>query len=365
MHIPFCLKKCAYCDFFSDAASPQTMDKYLEALCAEIDSYQRYDKILVDTIFMGGGTPTLFGAKRMAVLMMKIREVFCVADDAEISIEMNPATADLDLLYALKTIGFNRISLGVQSFIAGELSMLGRAHNAKDAEDAILMIREVGFQNLNLDIMYAIPGQTLQSFTKTLEKALSFSPTHLSLYSLILEEGTEFWRKRHDLPLPNEAEELAMYRESASLLRNNGYEHYEISNYAKPGYDCKHNRKYWNLSPYIGIGVSAHSFYEGVRFANDSKLKEYLENPLSLRCNCEIVTPQSLAYEYVMLGLRTKEGICLSHYHNLCGQSLLQGRERFVKQCIEQGYIEQNGDRICITEEGFYVSNAILTEILA
>ena len=341
------------------------MDNYLSALCTEIDDYKKQGRILVDSIFIGGGTPTLFGEQRIARLMAKIREAFCVTNDAEITIEMNPATADLNLLITLKEIGINRISLGVQSFIEEELLILGRAHTAKDTEDAISMIRNAGFQNFNLDIMYAIPGQTLESFTFTLEKALSFSPTHLSLYSLILEEGTEFWNKRHSLSLPTEAEELEMYQKAARLLRDSGYIHYEISNYAKYGCECKHNRKYWNLSPYVGVGAAAHSFYNGKRYANDSKLKEYVANPLSLRCNSESATPAILAYEYVMLGLRTREGISLSHYQNLCGCSLLQGKESFTEQCIEQGYIEQNGDRICITEKGFYLSNAILSEFLA
>ena len=341
------------------------MDRYLEAVLLEIASYQRDIPIKADTVFFGGGTPTLFGSHRICKLLEAIRSTFDISDDAEISIEMNPATADSETLFALKKSGVNRISLGVQSFVETELQLLGRAHTANHAIDAIQMISEAGFENFNLDLMYAIPTQTVNTFAYSLEKALSFSPPHLSIYSLILEEGTDFWKQKDSLVFPHEKDELKMYQHCAEMLKSKGYEHYEISNYAKKGRVCRHNLRYWQLSPYIGIGPAAHSYFENRRFYNSNDIAAYIERPLHQKELEETVDRQILAEEYAMLGLRTANGISLSRYQAIAERSFAEGKDSFLQKCCHEGYLLIDGDKLRLTDKGFYVSNAIIGEFLA
>ena len=341
------------------------MEKYVDAICFELESYKRVVPILVDTVFLGGGTPTLLGKERLKRLIEQIRNVFNVAPNAEFTVEMNPATADKELLAFLREYGVNRISLGVQSFSDAELQILGRAHTAQQAIDAIQLIKEVGYEQFNLDLMYAIPGQTKESYLSSISKALTFSPTHLSLYSLILEEGTEFWKCQNVLDFPDESEEMDMYFGAAKLLIDSGFSHYEISNYAVGNQVCRHNMKYWQLSPYVGVGPAAHSFFEGVRYANKADLMQYIQHPTAQKILEEDTTRQILAEEYVMLGLRTSRGISISRYCELSGKDLLSEKEYFIKNCLKEEYIMLKGDNLRLTETGFYLSTAIIGEFLA
>ena len=341
------------------------MDRYLDAMLLEIESYRRDNPIKVDTVFFGGGTPTLFGSNRICRLLQVIRSVFAVDDDAEISIEMNPATANEEMLLALKASGVNRISLGVQSFVETELKQLGRAHTASQAIEAIQMISAVGFENFSFDLMYAIPTQTVQSFAYSLETALSFSPPHLSVYSLILEEGTDFWNQQDVLVFPDEKHEMLMYEFCIQTLSNADYDHYEISNYAKKGKSCRHNLRYWQLSPYVGIGPAAHSYFEERRYANHADLFAYINNPLRQREIEETLNRQILAEEYAMLGLRTADGISFRRYFDIANKPFAESKELFLQKCCKEGYVLIEGDKLRLTDKGFYVSNAIIGEFLA
>lgn len=341
------------------------MDKYVDALCLELESYKRVSPILVDTIFLGGGTPTLLGKERLKRLIEQIKKVFDIVPNSEFTVEMNPATADKELLSCLRVYGVNRISLGVQSFIDTELQVLGRAHTVQQAVEAIRLIKEAGYEQFNLDLMYAIPGQTKESYMSSIRRALTFSPAHLSLYSLILEEGTEFWERRNSLHFPVESEEMDMYFGAAQMLNDSGFSHYEISNYAIDNQVCRHNMKYWQLSPYVGVGPAAHSFFEGVRYANKADLIQYIKRPTAQKTLEEDTTRQILAEEYVMLGLRTSNGISISRYCELSGKSLVSGKENFIENCLKEEYIRLSGDNLCLTETGFYLSTAIIGEFLA
>ena len=363
IHVPFCAKKCAYCDFYSLSGRADVMDLYLSALVREIDGYRRQERIEIDTVYFGGGTPSLLGAGRLAAILDAVVEVFSLSTDSEITTEINPVTDSLSLQRDLKAAGFNRISVGVQSTSDAELSALGRPHTAAEALDALAHIRAAGFENFSADLMYAIPGQSTASFQKTLSDVLSFDPPHLSVYGLIVEPGTPFFDRRDALSFPGDDAERDLYDLCCSTLEQAGYEHYEISNYARPGRRCRHNLKYWRLSPYIGCGPAAHSFFDGVRYANRADLDAYLTAPLSLRYTEERPTPRDLAEEYAMLGLRLKEGISLSRFRRMSGHDFAYTAKEAERRCISAGYMTEVGDRLALTEEGFYVSNAILAEL--
>ena len=341
------------------------MDAYVGALCQEIESYQRLPKIQIDTIFFGGGTPTLLGVEHLCALLSKIRSVFIVSSDTEISFEMNPATATEDMLRKLFLAGFNRLSIGVQSLSDTELQTLGRAHTAHEALQSIAWAKSAGFQNINVDVMYAIPGQTRESFRKTLTTLHSLDIPHISAYGLILEEGTKFWDNRGTLVFASDEDEMSMYEDALSILSKAGYEHYEISNYAKDGYVCRHNMKYWQLKPYIGIGVAAHSYYDGIRFENEPNIDAYISYPFSVKKIEENPTNEDLAEEYAMLGLRTKEGISLTVYEHLAGHPFAQGKQDILLRCEGEGYLQISGDNIRFTDKGFGVSLSILAEFLS
>ena len=341
------------------------MDAYVHALCCEIVSYRREPKITLDTVFFGGGTPTLLGEKRLLTILCAVFDAFSVLPNAEISIEMNPATADETMLSHLREAGWNRVSVGVQSMVNIELKALGRVHTAEDARRSLDAIIGAGFANYSVDLMYAIPHQTLDSFRYTVEQIMAYQPPHISLYSLIVEEGTPFWEQKDRLNLPDENRELDMYHLATDYLSSLGYQHYEISNYARSGYHSRHNFRYWTLSPYIGVGPAAHSFFEGKRYENVASIEAYLASPLSARQIEEIPNMADLAEEYVMLGLRTSEGISLATYEQHAGHPLLKGKEEWLKQCQREGYVELEGDRLRFTEKGFYLSLGMLAELLS
>ena len=251
IHIPFCKRKCNYCDFPSFQGISQTeKKKYVDALISEINSYSRPEKIKVNTVFIGGGTPSLLGGEEMGRVLSSVYESFEISEDAEISMEANPGTLTLENAIAYRSSGINRISIGSQSFCENELKKLGRIHNSGAISEAVAIAREAGFSNINLDLMYGIPEQTMDSFKRSLDSLIALSPEHVSVYGLIIEEGTPFFRGLTELRLPTEDAECDMYYLAAQLLSDNGYRHYEISNYAKEGYECRHNLKYWRDEEY-------------------------------------------------------------------------------------------------------------------
>ena len=361
-HIPFCVSKCKYCDFCSFPKGEEEKKRYVAALVKEIESAPE-DARAVDSIFFGGGTPTLLSEESFSAIFFALKNKYNISPDAEITVEANPGTVSEKKLLALRSLGVNRISMGLQSAHNSELSILGRIHTYEEFLESYRLAKACGFENINVDLMYAIPAQTAESFEKTLKRVIALSPAHISAYSLIIEESTPFGKERDRLSLPSEEEEIQMYELACRLLSEAGYLHYEISIYAKDGRVCRHNLRYWQGGDYLGFGLAAHSLYRGKRLANTEDFISYLSDPLSEKA-CIVRDLSSEAEEYVMLGLRTSFGISLSEYKERFCKDFSEGREEAIALYARLGYLASVGDRLALTEKGFYVSNAILCEIL-
>ena len=362
LHIPFCVRKCNYCDFCSfDLSTVDWKEEYINRLCEEIVSYKDRE-IKVDTIFFGGGTPSLLTPLEFERICSAIKDSFCVLSECEFTIEANPKTLDREKLASFVKCGVNRLSIGLQSIYENEMKILGRIHSYDDFAQIYHLARECGIDNINVDLMYGIPEQTMDSFGQTVDAVLRLKPEHISLYGLILEEGTPFFERRDSLPLPSEDHECDMYYLAADKLRSAGYTHYEISNYALDGRQCQHNLNYWRCEEYIGLGLAAYSYFEGRRFGNSDDPAVYISN------NCvdyEVDEDATdAAFEYVMLRLRLAEGFSLSDYKEHFGVDFLSSRRELIDSYLKAGYISISDDRIALTERGFYVSNSILTELL-
>ncbi len=362
VHIPYCVRKCNYCDFCSlPNGRGEVPKEYINALCDEISSYKGKVCRSLDTVYFGGGTPSLLTSEQISEIMSVLRSSFEISDGAELTFEANPGTVNQDNAQAFKSAGFNRASLGLQSIHENEMKKLGRIHNFQDFLKTYSLLRSSGFDNINVDLMYGIPYQTKDSFRQTLEKVIELSPEHISSYGLIIEEGTPFYSEKDSLLIPTQDDECDMYDLACKILANAGYEHYEISNYAKAGRRSRHNLLYWNFKDYIGVGAAAHSFLSGKRFYNTSDVSEYIRGS-SLHCYEE--NDADSAYEYAMLKLRLKDGFLLSEYESRFGTHFLSGKEDVIDALVKAGLIIIDNGRISLTERGFYVSNSILTEIL-
>ncbi len=303
IHIPFCIRKCAYCDFLSAPAAPEVQEAYVGQLLQEIAASKKlpedYEAV---TVFFGGGTPGILKGELLCSILRALRDRFSVREDAEITVEANPGTVNRDKLVQYREAGVNRISLGLQSADNQELKLLGRIHTWEQFLESFQLARETGFRNINVDLMSALPGQTTESVHRTLERVLTLSPEHISAYSLILEEGTPFYKRYEGHPelLPSEEEERQMYYDTRDRLCACGYEHYEISNFAKPGYACRHNLGYWERTDYKGFGLGAASLLENVRYTNQTDLTEYLKG--NFAGTEEPLTEQAVREEYFFLG---------------------------------------------------------------
>lgn len=365
LHIPFCHQKCNYCDFSSFAGVKQEVREcYVAKLIEEIKSYKCDNKIKADSIFFGGGTPSLLTVEEFSKITEALYDSFDVCDKAEFSIEANPKTLTYEKLSHYLSCGVNRVSLGMQSIHENELKFLGRIHSYADSLEAIRLFDRLGVDNFNLDLMYGIPEQTLSSFRDTLRVAIDSGAAHISSYGLIVEEGTDFYRRRNQLPLPDEDEECDMYALAAQMLGGAGFSHYEISNYAKSGNQCQHNLKYWRGYEYIGVGLAAHSYFGNIRYSNTSRFSEYLSSDFTKYRMEEPIDNEERAYEYVMLRLRLSEGFSLSEYQSFFGKSFLLGRENKLESFRIAGLISLTDDSIALTERGFYLSNTLLSELI-
>ena len=356
VHIPFCVRKCNYCDFCSRPPTASDFDRYFERLEKELLLYRRSPKILIDSIFVGGGTPSLLPHGYFTRLFDLIKNTFDIDPMAEITTEINPGTLTREKAEEYKSVGINRVSVGLQTVHENELKKLGRIHSYSDFLTSYNLLREVGFANISVDLMYGIPGQTAESLAKTLATVTALNPDHISLYGLIVEPGTPFGDACDTLPLPTEDEECDMYYMAADYLARHGYTHYEISNYARDGYECRHNLKYWHNEEYIGIGAAAHSFFEGRRYGNSRDLFAITPDGDA----DDVSTPQ----EYVMMHLRLREGFSLTEYRERYGTDFLEGRKEVISRLATAGLLTVAQDRLSLTECGFYVSNGILAEIL-
>lgn len=363
VHIPFCKRKCNYCDFCSYADSIDlNLEPYVSALISEAEQYRRDKKIKIDTVYFGGGTPSLLPPAVLEHVLVRVSDIFDISGTAEVTLEANPATFDKDKLVAYKALGVNRISVGLQSIHENELKKLGRIHTPEQIYSSYKCIRDVGFDNVNLDLMYGIPEQTENSFASTLDAVIALEPEHVSAYGLIVEEGTPFYLERKTLSLPDEDTECAMYYMAAERLSCAGYRHYEISNYAKHGMESRHNLKYWRAEEYIGLGVSAYSYFEGKRYGNARTLSSYLSTQTP--AESEVLTRKDEMYEYAMMRLRLIEGISLADYRSRFGADFTRGRESIIERFLSLGLLSVSEDSLSLTERGFYLSNTILAEIL-
>ena len=305
LHIPFCIKKCDYCDFLSGPSTRAGQESYIYALLREIEAVSKLEKRPVDTVFIGGGTPSVPECDVMEEILQGLQENFHFSPDAEITIEANPGTLTPQKLALYRKYGINRISIGLQSPKDEELKMLGRIHNYEQFLESYQMAREAGFSNLNIDLMFAIPGQSYEGWIENLRLVAELGPEHISAYSLIVEEGTPFSKRK--LELPDEDTEYRMYEDVAKVLGEYGYHQYEISNYAKENRECRHNEGYWQRKDYLGLGLGAASLIGNVRFTNTTDMQEYLEKsgvPEWIRKDREALTEKDEMAEFMFLGLR-------------------------------------------------------------
>lgn len=379
IHIPFCVRKCLYCDFLSAPASGETMEAYASCLCREIEAAGKlYPDYEVRTVFFGGGTPSILKKERICQIMEALRRAFSLAEDAEITIEVNPGTVDADKLAAYYAAGINRLSIGVQSLQGNELQALGRIHSTEDFFQTYSMAIKSGFNNINVDLMSAIPEQTLESCQDTLRQLLSLDrpPSHISAYSLIIEEGTPFYENTP--VLPDEEMDRLFYKITNDILKAAGYHRYEISNYAREGCECRHNRVYWERGEYLGFGIGAASLMQETRFSNIRDLQTYLkllsgeaaDGPSTgqltehLRQEVSHLTEREQMEEFMFLGLRLTEGVSKKRFFKTFGKKFTDVYPCISEKLIREGLLVQEGDRLKLTELGLDVSNRVMAEFL-
>jgi oxygen-independent coproporphyrinogen-3 oxidase len=412
LHYPFCAKKCEYCDFLSWPAGDTARQAYLDALGCEI-AHSGMEQAAVDTIFIGGGTPSLMMPKELDHLMFLLASRFAIQSDAEITMECNPGTADYDKLSAFRSLGINRLSIGVQSFRDDELRLLGRIHTAAEAWECYEAARRAGFANINLDLMSALPGQSFDDYMYSLRAAADLDPEHISAYSLILEDGTPLkahYEAGRLAKVPEDEEDRRMYHETKAYLAGRGYEKYEISNYAKPGFLCRHNLGYWSGHDYLGLGLGAASLARGVRFRVTEKLPEYLaccqedtgaahaaslseegksaassdevlpdevretddlltavmKTPFlpGLHRDAELLTKEDQMGEFMWLGLRKTKGVSEEDFRNRFGISIDAVFGEILQRHVSNGLLIREGGRIYLSEYGTDISNFVMCDFV-
>ena len=363
IHIPFCKAKCAYCDFYSLAHSEEKMDAYTAALLRHLEEVApRAAGMQVDTVYFGGGTPSYLGTARLIRILQTVQRRYDVTRDAEITLEANPDSAgDWRALRKLRRAGFNRLSLGVQSTDDELLRRIGRVHTCEQVQQAVTAARKAKLTNLSLDLIYGLPGQTMEDWQRTLADAVALGPEHLSCYGLKLEEGTPLWQQRQALTLPDDDAQAEMYLYTVAALSEAGYGQYEISNFARAGRESRHNLKYWRMQEYAGFGPGAHSDFGGVRYGYVRDLDAYIAGRLVL---AEAETDGTLArdFEYVMLSLRTAEGIDRRTFENRYRQRF-EAMERLFVQYEQAGLAQRTEGGWRLTPRGFLVSNSIIVAL--
>ena len=366
IHIPFCVQKCVYCDFLSAPATREMQQAYLYALKREIkEEAKDYTNYIVETVFFGGGTPCILEAEDIAECIQLLKLYYSMSDDVEITIEMNPGTASKEKLEGLIRAGVNRLSIGLQSAQNEELKMLGRIHTWEEFVNTYNMAREVGFVNINVDLMSALPGQNMKTWENTLHKVLELEPEHISAYSLIIEEGTVLYDRLEQYPpIPSEEEDRLMYQHTKQLLSRNGYERYEISNYAKKGYESRHNAVYWVRKEYVGFGLGASSMVADKRWSNTGEMSDYLDARREKKEDFHVLTQEECMEEYMFLGLRMMQGVSEKCFFELYGRQMEDVYGKVISKWMKEGFLQKKGDRVSLTDKGIDVSNVILAEFL-
>ena len=388
-HIPFCERKCAYCDFLSAPADPPVRISYIKKLQEEIAYYgPQFKEYQVSSIFFGGGTPTILEGYQLAAILETVKKYFHLVADAEITVECNPGTLDINKADIYRECGINRISFGLQSADNTELKMLGRIHTFEQFKESLSIAEKAGFDNINVDIMSALPGQTMESYKRTVEKVLECNVKHISAYSLIVEEGTPLYdRLDTDYPeLPDEDTERQMYYYTQDSLASAGYVHYEISNYARPGYECRHNVSYWERTDYLGFGVGAASLFEEIRHTNITDINMYIDKCGGMinagSCMDNNVTAgnynrlyeiyddiQKLSLndrmeEFMFLGLRKIDGISKAEFEKTFSKNIADVYGKVIQENVLNGLLVDDGDVIKLTDRGVDISNVVMADFL-
>lgn len=384
IHIPFCVKKCVYCDFLSAPATRRTQQRYVEALKREISREAvNYKGRGIQTVFIGGGTPSVLAAQELAGILDCIREYYVLHQGAEITMELNPGTATRKKLLQWRKAGVNRLSIGLQSADNEELRLLGRIHTFEEFLQTYHLAREAGFDNLNVDLMSALPGQTMESWYRTLQKVLALQPEHISAYSLIIEEGTPLYEKLETYPdVPDEETDRRMYSETKRILAENGYWRYEISNYARDGYACRHNRIYWqrgaeHMTDYAGFGIGAASTVHNMRWKNTQDLEKYLQafsaaedgrlqetDGSGIKEDFQELSLNECMEEFMYLGLRMMCGVSKAEFFKSFGRSMDAVYYDVIQKWTQLGMLVQEGDFVRLTDAGIDISNVVLAEFL-
>lgn len=368
IHVPFCKQRCTYCDFYTEVA-PNAIQTYVDALLVEIEQRKNYlDNDIIDTVYFGGGTPSALTIEQLQVIFDKILSNFQINVDAEITIEANPDDLLDVYLEGLKTLPFNRMSMGVQSFADAELQFVNRRHNAAQAIAAVERAQKHGFSNISIDLIYGLPNQTFEQWQSNVQQAIALNVKHISAYGLTYEEGTKLWKQRAKL-LVTEAPDDLMIQMSDYLrltLRNAGYEAYEISNFALPGFRSRHNSAYWKMIPYLGLGPSAHSYNGRSRQWNVASIKKYV-SAISNNSNYfeqEILTINDTYNDYVMVALRTSEGIDLEKLHTQYGEKYYEYCVSSAEKFIQTQDLKLNGNHIFLTDKGFNICNRVIVDLM-
>lgn len=368
IHIPFCKQRCSYCAFYSSTLF-NIREKYIDALCKEISMRKNYiPQEGIKTIYLGGGTPSTLSIEDLEKIFNAIYKHYTIAENHEITIECNPDDLTPEYLTQLKQLPINRISMGIQSLNDTQLKHLGRRHNAEKAITAVSNARKAGFSNISIDLMFALPGSTIQEWNETLEQAIRLQPEHISAYNLMYEEGTAMHRalQRGDFRELSEEENVEQFQALIKMLRNAGYRHYEISNFAQPGYESRHNSCYWNDTPYIGCGAAAHSYNGRSREWNVSDIKEYIEGIEKGKRNFEIeyLSEEERYNDAILTRLRTSDGIPVEwikeNFNNALYEYMMQNAEKQIKN----GLLKENNKNLSLTEKGIFVSDAVIRELI-
>ena len=372
IHIPFCKRKCYYCDFISFSGKQELIEKYIDSLKKEINNYKiNKEEYLIETIYFGGGTPSFIESKYIIEVLQELKQKFNVSKNAEITIEINPGTVDEQKLQDYYNSGINRISFGLQSTKSELLKLVGRIHTYSSFLDAYNLAREMGFKNINVDLMIGLPVQTLEDVQKDLERITELKPEHISVYSLIVEEETAIEQKinNKELYLPSENLERKMYWEVKNTLEEKGYKHYEISNFAKPKFESKHNLSCWNQEEYIGFGLAAHSYIDNKRYSNTEELEKYivrvdvLGDP-QIKTIHEIQSKEDQMKEYMLLSLRKIEGVKISDFKNRFVDNPIYIYRELLNKLVTQELIEIDIDSIKLTNKGIDLANIVWEEFV-
>jgi len=368
IHIPFCIQKCYYCDFLSFTMDEETVDLYFENLVKEIEGYGSMvnEDTVVRTIFIGGGTPTCVDSKYILQILKVIRTRFVVDPHVEISIESNPATFDVTKLLDYKKAGINRLSMGLQCWQDDLLKSIGRIHTQEEFVRSFLEAKAVGFENINVDLIFGLPNQTMDNWKETLQEVCKLEPSHLSCYSLKLEKGTELYRRAQvNQFVLDEELDRQMYHYTLDTLYDKGYLQYEISNFSKPDMECKHNLVYWELGDYIGFGLGAHSYFNGFRYNNEEKIKSYishLQQNKAIVKDKNLVSREHIKEEFIFLGLRKTKGIDGVTYEKLFHQNIFEDFKDEIEKLDD--YIIVDGGNIRLSKKGLDFANYVFMNFL-